>query len=68
MKFHNQGEYVSDSQLKQLLELMPIEMRTLRVDVYITKSEDFFLSNRLTPEFEKEVRAVLEVGAEGGFF
>ena len=68
MKFHNQGEYVSDSQLNQLFELMPIEMRTLRVDVYIAKSEEFFISNRLTPKFEKDVRAVLKTGAEGGFF
>ncbi|MBE7106985.1 hypothetical protein FT637_29655 [Bacillus cereus] len=68
MEIYNQERYASELQLIQILNLMPIQIRTLRVEIYITTTEEFFTRNRLTPQFEKEVRAVLDAGAEGGFF
>ncbi|MGY1423683.1 hypothetical protein [Bacillus cereus] len=58
MEFYNQGEYVSDTQLLQLYELMPLQMRKLPVDVCITKSYEFSdrnpnLSPKVKAEFEK---------------
>ncbi|HIE8455879.1 TPA: hypothetical protein ACXPT9_004905 [Bacillus cereus] len=69
MEFYNQGEYVSDTQLLQLYELMPIQIRKLPVEVCVSKSYEFFERNpNLTPETKYEFEKMLNNGCDAAYY
>ncbi|HDR4948298.1 TPA: hypothetical protein QCR51_004886 [Bacillus cereus] len=69
MEFYNQGEYVSNTQLLQLYELMPLQMRKLPVDVCITKSYEFLDKNpNLLPEVKSEFEKMLNTQCDAAYY
>lgn len=68
MEFYNQGEYVSDTQLLQLYELMPLQMQKLPVQVCIAKSYEFFERNPdIAPKTKLEFEKILDNNGDAGY-
>ncbi|MDZ5480110.1 hypothetical protein [Bacillus thuringiensis] len=68
MEIFNQGEYISDTQLFQLQELMPLKLKKLPVEVCVAKSYEFFEKNNLSPRYEFEVKELLENGGDALYY
>lgn len=68
LKIYNQGNYVSDLQIKKVIDLMPKQIRTLKVKIYITTTNAVFKQNKFRPRFKKMIRIFLEGECEAVFY
>ncbi|MCU4770332.1 hypothetical protein [Bacillus toyonensis] len=68
VKIHNQGSYVSDLQIQKVINLMPEQIRTLKVKIYITTTKGVFRQNKFKPRLEKKIRRFLEGESEAVFY
>ncbi|MEK7019567.1 hypothetical protein [Bacillus sp. FSL R9-9410] len=68
MEIFNQGKYVSDLQIQQVVNLLPEQIRRLKVKVYITTIKEVFKQNKFKPRLERKVREFLEEEGEAIFY